>query len=131
MILYKHDQTGITVTNVPHWENAGNRHGEEEPAYAAKYNGSRYLLFHKVPEALKDTDSIALTEEADQIIDFQNGPFGEGVNGVTVEAVLSVCRDRLQHLNNKKASVYTEQAIRDISSALGQCLLRVEDSKLF
>jgi hypothetical protein len=82
-------------------------------------------------DSLKDNDlDFVISAESNvlSVLYFQNGTIPEnGVNGVTMESVLSVLIARTQYLNNKYPCDENKEAIRDMSLALDQFHKRTAD----
>lgn len=64
------------------------------------------------------------------VLHFQDQVFEKGVNGVTIEDLLYIARDRLiKFQDGELACEYNKNAIKDINSALKELDKRTEDRK--
>ena len=62
-----------------------------------------------------------------ETVHFQEGPFRQGTNGVTSEALVAVVLDRLQHFQQTEACCdENAEAIRKLEEALMWMRLRIE-----
>jgi hypothetical protein len=62
------------------------------------------------------------------ILNFQNQPFSQGVNGISIEDLLYICVDRLNEFQKGGlACEYNKNAIKDINSAILELEKRTKD----
>ena len=99
---------------------------EDEPGSGGAHH--RYMITGLDVEDNQSYDDDFLFPE-ELLILFQNGPIpANGVNGVTIEALLAICKDRLDCFQaGPFASDYNQKALDHINAALASLHQRTID----